>query len=210
MSIVLSTTQPGLRQQCYEKPIPLWNPPPGKAHQRKQTPPHTHIKKIFAMAATKQASNAILARLRQDLNAGSQRHLCCLLHAVEASTKLLARHCLYWSKSHISSLDEPAILERSHERSCWAFYRARYQICIPQVWCDYVYLSNILFELYTESHQTYRTIHHTSNNANTCTKCKASVKGSSPSHVSIVLSTTQPGLRQPCYEKDALFSDWVK
>ena len=54
---------------------------------------------------------------------------------------------------------------------------------------------------YTESHQTYRTIHHTSNNANTCTKCKASVKGSSPSHVSIVLSTTQPGLRQQCYEK---------
>ena len=65
----------------------------------------------------------------------------------------------------------------------------------------YVYLSNILFELYTESHQTYRTIHRTSNNANTCTKCKASVKGSSPSHVSIVLSTTQPGLRQQCYEK---------
>ena len=76
----------------------------------------------------------------------------------------------------------------------------RYQICILQVWCDYVYLSNILFELYTKSHQTYRTIHHTSNNANTCTKCKASVKGSSPSHVSIVLSTTQPRLRQPCYE----------
>ena len=150
MSIVLSTTQPGLRQQCYEKPTPLWNPPPGKAHQRKQTPPHTHIKKFFAMAATKQASNAILARLRQDLNAGSQRHLCCLLHAVEASTKLLARHCLDWSKSHRSSLDEPAILERSHERSYWAFYWARYQICIPQVWCDYVYLSNILFELYID------------------------------------------------------------
>ena len=54
---------------------------------------------------------------------------------------------------------------------------------------------------YSKTHQTYRTIHHTSNNANRCTKCKASVKGSSPSHVSIVLSTTQPGLRQQCYEK---------
>ena len=66
---------------------------------------------------------------------------------------------------------------------------------------DFAYLAHPPLLTYTESHQTYRTIHHTSNNANTCTKCKASVKGSSPSHVSIVLSTTQPGLRQQCYEK---------
>eukprot|EP01048_Picozoa_sp_COSAG05_P025930 COSAG05_NODE_6831_length_894_cov_2.713208_1_plen_68_part_01 len=30
---------------------------------------HTHIKKKFAVAATRQASNAIIANLRRDLNA---------------------------------------------------------------------------------------------------------------------------------------------
>ena len=70
VSIVLSTTQPGLRQQCYEKPTPLWNPPPGKAHQRKQnTSTHTHIKIFFAETATRQDSNAMIATLTRDPNA---------------------------------------------------------------------------------------------------------------------------------------------